>query len=52
MDLNEMICYCDHVTRGDIYAAMEQGAKTMKDIKRMTGASTTCNCAEMNPKGT
>ena len=51
MDNDQIICYCDHVTRGDIIAAMEAGAKTMKDIKRMTGAATTCKCAELNPSG-
>ena len=30
---------------------MEQGAKTLKDIKKMTGACTSCKCAEMNPSG-
>lgn len=30
---------------------MEQGAKTLADIKRMTGACCSCKCAEMNPSG-
>ena len=30
---------------------MEQGAKTLKDVKKMTGACTNCKCAEMNPSG-
>ena len=52
MDNNELVCYCDHVTKGQIIQAMEQGAKTLKDIKRMTGACTTCNCSQMHPNGT
>ena len=52
MDNNDLVCYCDNVTQGQIIAAMEAGAKTLKDIKRMTGACTTCNCAVMHPKGT
>ena len=38
MENNELICYCDNVTKGEIIAAMDQGAKTLADIKRMTGA--------------
>ena len=48
---DQLICYCDHVTQGEIIAALEQGAKTLSDIKRMTGACTSCQCAEKNPSG-
>jgi NAD(P)H-nitrite reductase large subunit len=51
MSNDKLICYCDNVTKGEIIAAMEQGAKTLKDIRRMTGAATTCRCAELNPSG-
>ena len=30
---------------------MELGAKTLSDIKQMTGACTSCHCAELNPSG-
>ena len=33
------------------YWAMEKGAKTLADIKRMTGACCSCKCAELNPSG-
>ena len=33
MENNELICYFDHVTKGEILTAMEQGAKTLADIK-------------------
>ena len=49
MENHELVCYCDNVTKGEIIAAMEQGAKTLADIKRMTGACCSCKCAEMNP---
>ena len=29
MENHELVCYCDHVTKGKIIAAMEQGAKTL-----------------------
>lgn len=51
MENHELVCYCDNVTKGQILAAMEQGAKTLKDIKQMTGACTSCRCAELNPSG-
>lgn len=51
MENHELVCYCDHVTKGTIIAAMEQGAKTLSDIKRMTGACTSCNCEQMHPEG-
>ena len=51
MENHELVCYCDHVTKGQIIAAMEQGAKTLSDVKRMTGACTSCNCEQMHPAG-
>ena len=47
---DEIICWCSNVTRGDILKAMDEGARTIDDIKKMTGACTVCNCKEMNPK--
>lgn len=51
MDNDQLICYCDNVTKGQIIEAMDQGAKTLADIKRMTGACCSCKCAELNPSG-
>ena len=51
MENHELVCYCDHVTKGKIIAAMEQGAKTLADVKRMTGACTSCNCEQMHTAG-
>ena len=48
----EYICYCDKVTEEDIVRAIGQGARTIRDIQRMTGAMTHCDCANKNPKGT
>ena len=46
MKNEEIICYCSNVTKGQIIKAMEQGAKTLNDIRKMTGACT------LSPKGT
>lgn len=51
-NLDEIICWCSNVSRGQIYAAMADGARTLRDIKQRTGACTLCQCAERNPKGT
>ena len=51
MNNDQLICYCDNVTTGQILEAREQGAKTLADIKRMTGACCICKCAELNPSG-
>ena len=40
MKNEEIICYCSNVTKGQIIKAMEQGAKTLNDIRKMTGACT------------
>ena len=51
MNNDQLICYCDNVTKGQILEAMEQGAKTLVDIKRRTSACCSCKCAELNPSG-
>jgi bacterioferritin-associated ferredoxin len=38
----DVVCSCKHVTRGDIEAAVAEGATSMADVKRMTGAATKC----------
>lgn len=50
MDINEIICYCSNVTKGEIIKAIDDGAKTLDDIKRMTNACTGGKCRELNPK--
>jgi bacterioferritin-associated ferredoxin len=48
---NEIICYCKNVTKAEIENAIKNGAKTLKDVKEMTSASTGDLCKELNPKG-
>ena len=52
MKNEEIICYCSNVTKGQIIKAMEQGAKTLNDIRKMTGACTLHRCKELSPNGT
>lgn len=44
---NEIICYCSNVTKADIIKALDNGAKTLKDIQNTTGACTKGLCKEM-----
>ena len=52
MKNEEIICYCSNVTKAQIIKAMEQGARTLNDIRKMTGACTLHRCKELSPKGT
>lgn len=52
MGNEEMICYCSNVTKGQIIDAINNGARTMADIRRMTGACTVGKCKELSPRGT
>jgi NAD(P)H-nitrite reductase large subunit len=45
------ICYCNDVTLGEIRAAIKDGAKSVDDIRDMTGACTGNRCEELNPSG-
>ena len=48
---NEIICYCKNISRDEIKAAINDGAKSLKDIQVKTGACTGNQCKELNPKG-
>ena len=48
---DEMICYCKNVKRSQIVKAIKDGAKSLKDIQKMTKACTGNRCKEINPKG-
>lgn len=50
MDDSQIICYCSNVTRGQIVAAIEKGARTLADIQRMTSACTVGDCERLSPK--
>ncbi len=48
---DEMVCFCSRVTAGEIRQAMRTGARTLDDIRRMTGACTVGRCKELSPRG-
>jgi bacterioferritin-associated ferredoxin len=45
------ICYCIGVTEDRIVQAIREGARTLKDIQRVTKACTGNHCKDKNPKG-
>lgn len=47
----ETICFCKDVTKEEIENAIQNGAKTLKDVQNMTSACTGNLCKELNPKG-
>jgi len=49
--MDEIICFCQQVTKSEIEKAITDGAKTLKDIQKMTGACTGSTCKELNPSG-
>lgn len=49
---SEIICYCSNVTKDEIVAALENGARTLNDIRKMTGACTIGDCKNRNPRKT
>jgi len=48
---DKIICYCKYVTQIEIEKAIKEGAKTLSDIQKRTGACTGNQCKELNPSG-
>lgn len=46
---NEIICYCSNVSKKEILEAIANGAKSLQDIRDMTGACTLGKCKELSP---
>ena len=49
--LGETVCWCSAVSKQAILDAVQGGARTMEDIRRMTGACTLGRCKELSPRG-
>jgi len=47
----EYVCFCSGVTAGTIRQAKQNGAVTLDDIRRYTGACTAGRCKELSPRG-
>ena len=49
--LDEIVCWCSHVSKQSILDAIQNGARSMDDIRRMTGACMVGRCKELSPHG-
>lgn len=47
-----LVCYCGRVDRERIVRAIRDGATTLKQVQKATGAGIGDRCKELNPKGT
>ena len=50
--IGQYVCNCNQVTEDDIKDAIEQGAETVQEVIKKTGAMKDRKCAVDNPKGT
>lgn len=50
MNPEKIICTCKKVTKGDILKAMQEGAKTFKEVSEKTGAGSKCGHCKENVK--
>ena len=48
--LSEMVCYCSKVSKGQILAAIQEGARSLEAIKTTTGACSMGKCKELSPR--
>lgn len=46
------VCYCNYVTENDIKNSIKEGAQSVEEVIKNTGAMKISNCAVNNPKGT
>lgn len=51
MNVHSPICYCMQVTKKEIIIAISKGARSLDDIRQMTGACTGNKCHTTNPSG-
>lgn len=47
----ETVCYCSGVTKAEILNVMDNGTRSLADIKEITGACTRGRCKELSPRG-
>ena len=48
MDIDKVVCNCQHVTKGMIKDAVESGANTLKEVQEKTKAGTICGACLNN----
>lgn len=48
MNMDKTVCYCMNVTNRQIKDAVEQGARTLEDVQKVTKAATVCGACREN----
>jgi len=48
--MEKIICYCSNVSKDVIVQAINNGAKTLDDIRKATKACTVGRCKEFSPR--
>lgn len=51
LNVSSVVCYCENVTKKEIIMAINQGARTVDDIREKTGACAGKRCRLTNPRG-
>lgn len=49
--LEEVVCFCNNVTKGDIIDAIADGAETLEQVSTFNNAGNGADCAAKNPSG-
>ncbi|MFV0414661.1 MAG: (2Fe-2S)-binding protein [Oscillospiraceae bacterium] len=47
--MEEIICYCSHISKAQLWDALHNGAKTLNVIRKATGSCTVGRCHELSP---
>lgn len=47
---DSMVCYCQNISKQQILQEISDGAKTVADVTRLTGAGKGRQCLELNPR--
>ncbi|MCI9023641.1 MAG: (2Fe-2S)-binding protein [Dorea sp.] len=50
MNRKKVICSCKHVTKGDIADAVDRGAGSFKEVKKLTKVSKSCGKCKKKAK--
>ena len=50
MNLDKVVCNCQNVTAGMIKEAIDNGATTLEEVQKITGAGTVCGSCVDNVK--
>ena len=50
-DFREIVCHCGGITKGDIFKAAMLGARSIEDVKTLTGKPKQGECESKHPQG-